>query len=70
MHLSPAISIEAPSERTISALMLWTLALNTFLGVIIARWWQALLYNPGFIEFQGLKIKKIPAVIIVLSFGV
>ena len=40
------ISIEAPSERTISALMLWTLALNTFIGVIIARWWQALLYNP------------------------
>ena len=50
--------------------MLWTLALNTFLGVIIARWWQALLYNPGGFgeEFQGLKIKKIPAVIIVLSF--
>ena len=64
------ISIEAPSERTISALMLWTLALNTFLGVIIARWWQALLYNPGGFgeEFQGLKIKKIPAVILVLSF--
>ena len=64
------ILIEAPSERTISALMLWTLALNTFLGVIIARWWQALLYNPGGFgeEFQGLKIKKIPAVIIVLSF--
>ncbi len=66
------ISIEPMSERTISALMLWTLALNTFLGVIIARWWQAILYNPGGFgeEFQAFKIKKIPAVIIVLSFSV
>ena len=30
---SGILLIEAPSERTVSALMVWTLALNTFLGV-------------------------------------
>jgi hypothetical protein len=49
------------------------LALNTLLSLFIARWWQALLYNPGGFQKEfhafGLDIKVALPLFVVLALG-
>lgn len=43
----------------------YAVVLNGLLGLLLARWWQALLYNPGGFqaEFHQLRIQKVPAIV-------
>ncbi len=47
-------------KSSIAVFTTWTIILNTFLGVVIARWWQAIIFNPGGFkeEFQGIRLNR------------
>ena len=44
----------------------WVVALGTILSLMVARWWQALLYNPGGFrqEFHSLRVEKPVALVL------
>ncbi|WP_370979889.1 hypothetical protein [Agaribacterium sp. ZY112] len=46
------------SQISASGLIAYWIAVSTLLGVLLARWWQALLFNPGGFqqEFHGLRL--------------
>ena len=47
-------------KSSIAVFTTWTIVLNTFLGVTIARWWQSIIFNPGGFkkEFQGIRLNR------------
>lgn len=47
-------------KSSIAVFTTWTIVLNTFLGVVIARWWQSIIFNPGGFkeEFQGIRLNR------------
>ena len=47
-------------KSSIAVFTTWTLILNTFLGLVIARWWQSIIFNPGGFkeEFQGIRLNR------------
>ena len=47
-------------KSSIAVFTTWTIILNTFLGVVIARWWQSIIFNPGGFkeEFQGIRLNR------------
>ena len=47
-------------KSSIAVFTTWTIILNTFLGVAIARWWQSIIFNPGGFkkEFQGIRLNR------------
>ena len=47
-------------KSSIAVFTTWTIVLNTFLGVAIARWWQSIIFNPGGFkkEFQGIRLNR------------
>ncbi len=47
-------------KSSIAVFTTWTIILNTFLGVTIARWWQSIIFNPGGFkaEFQGIRLNR------------
>ena len=47
-------------KSSIAVFTTWTIILNTFLGVVIARWWQSIVFNPGGFkeEFQGIRLNR------------
>ena len=48
-----------PPPSSILAWVAWMTALSALLGLVVARWWQALLFNPGGFqdEFQGIRLE-------------
>ncbi|TVZ37760.1 hypothetical protein P886_2105 [Alteromonadaceae bacterium 2753L.S.0a.02] len=54
--------------RAAGIIAVWV-SLTTFAGLIVARWWQAMLYNPGGFreEFHNLRLN--PAVAMAASLG-
>ncbi|OUS09463.1 hypothetical protein A9Q89_13205 [Gammaproteobacteria bacterium 53_120_T64] len=52
-----------PSELFVAGLLGWVIALTAASALILARWWQSLLYNPGGfgIEFHALRFDKLSA---------
>ena len=65
-----------PGETFIVGLIGYIVALNVVLGLILARWWQALLYNPGGFrtEFHQLRLGSkealiLLAVVVFCQFG-
>lgn len=65
--------IEPGSQFTspvfLSGLFAMSCMINGVVGLIIARWWQAMLYNPGGFaeEFQGLKLHWLSSTFCVLG---
>lgn len=61
-----------PSDVFLSGLIAWAVALTAITALLLARWWQALLYNPGGFrsEFHGLRMNRGVAVMLMagLSF--
>ncbi len=55
-----------PSNMFIAGLIAWAVALTAISSLFLARWWQALLYNPGGfrVEFHGLRINRGAAAIL------
>ena len=47
-----------PGRQFILGLMAWMLTLSAIASLLVSRWWQALLYNPGGFqqEFHGLRL--------------
>ncbi len=54
------VDVGNPEKSLIAVFTTWTIVLNTFLGVVIARWWQSIIFNPGGFkeEFQGIRLNR------------
>ncbi len=54
-----------PSSVALSGFIAMAFALNALAGLLLARWWQALLYNPdGFgVEFREMRLPVGPSVL-------
>ena len=50
----------SPSPSNIVAAMAWIVVLSGLVGLVLARWWQALLFNPGGFqeEFHNIRLDK------------
>lgn len=57
-EVGPQAAISLPSATQIIGLLALSNALTVVLCLILSRWWQAVLYNPGGFaqEFQGFRI--------------
>ena len=55
-----------PSDLFIAGLLAWVIALTAVAALLLARWWQSLLYNPGGfgVEFHALRFDKLSASIL------
>ncbi len=62
------VALAPPSIGTIAGLLGLMNAMSCILCLLLARWWQALLYNPGGFkaEFHGLRYTPVVAGILVL----
>ncbi|GAB3112101.1 hypothetical protein G8770_12105 [Aestuariicella hydrocarbonica] len=54
-------TIVTPSETFVVGLIAYVMAVSSFMSLLLARWWQALLYNPGGLqqEFHQLRLKPL-----------
>lgn len=57
-------AIEVPTEVFVVGLIAYVIAINSLFSLLLARWWQALLYNPGGFqtEFHQLRLKPAAAI--------
>ncbi len=57
--------LTAPTAVFVIGLIAYAVAVNSLLSVLLARWWQALLYNPGGFrtEFQQLRLHPVAALV-------
>lgn len=55
-----------PDRTFVLGLLAWMVALTVVCGLFVARWWQALLFNPGGFreEFHGFRLEQRVAVIL------
>lgn len=53
-----------PTETFVLGMVAWIVALSAIFSLLLARWWQSLLYNPGGFgsEFRALRIQSLWAV--------
>ncbi len=53
--------IAKPSTTFVLGLIAYVIAVSSFLSLLLARWWQALLYNPGGLqtELHQLRLKPV-----------
>lgn len=63
--LQPEADLAPLNSELASGMLAYGVAFSGLLGLILARWWQALLYNPsGFAqEFQALRLTQLQALI-------
>ncbi|MDF1831905.1 MAG: hypothetical protein P1U52_06090 [Porticoccaceae bacterium] len=61
-----------PSNLFIAGLLAWVIALTAVAALLLARWWQSLLYNPGGfrVEFHALRFDKLSASLLFLALMV
>jgi len=52
-----------PSDLFVAGLLAWVIALTAVAALLLARWWQSLLYNPGGFstEFHALRFDRLSA---------
>ena len=55
-----------PDRTFVLGLLAWMIALTVVFGLLVARWWQALLFNPGGFreEFHGFRLERRVAIIL------
>ena len=55
-----------PDRTFVLGLLAWMIALTVVCGLFVARWWQALLFNPGGFreEFHGFRLDQRVALIL------
>ena len=68
---SQGVEFVSPDEVAISGMFGLVLAVALIMSLLIARWWQALLYNPGGLrtEFHALRLQPLPAILLLLLTG-
>ena len=63
----------SPSPSNIVAAMAWIVVLSGLVGLVLARWWQALLFNPGGFqeEFHNIRLdtKSTAVSVIIVCVG-
>ncbi len=61
--------LHTPSEVFVVGLIAYVIAINSLFSLLLARWWQSLLYNPGGFqtEFHQLRLKPGAAIISLLA---
>ncbi len=61
----PVLAFEL-SDLFVSGLLAWVIALTAMAALLLARWWQSLLYNKGGFsaEFQSLRFDKLSALVL------
>lgn len=59
-------------EQFVLGLLAWVVAIGAIGSLLLGRWWQALLYNPGGFakEFQALRIRPVLALALVAGIVV
>jgi hypothetical protein len=57
--------LSLPSETFVVGLVGYVMAVNALLSLLLARWWQAMLYNPGGLqtEFHQVRLGPVPALV-------
>jgi hypothetical protein len=62
---STETAIALPGEGFVIGLVSYVIAVNAVLSIVLARWWQATLYNPGGFqqEFHQLRLKPVQGVV-------
>jgi len=65
-------TLVSPGHSNILGAMAWIIALSGLVGLALARWWQALLFNPGGFqeEFHNIRLDKKSAAICVITVSV
>lgn len=60
-----ALASMAWSNTAIAGVLAYLVALSSLIALLVARWWQALLYNPGGfqVELHNLRLTPLPAVV-------
>jgi len=55
-----------PSDLFVAGLLAWVIALTAIAALLLARWWQSLLYNPGGfgVEFHALRFDRLSATLL------
>ena len=55
-----------PSDLFVAGLLAWVIALTAVAALLLARWWQSLLYNPGGFssEFHALRFDRLSAALL------
>tara|TARA_R110000850_G_scaffold37268_8_gene98142 strand:+ start:1175 stop:2020 length:846 start_codon:yes stop_codon:yes gene_type:complete len=63
------LGLPVPDTTLVLALMAAMTTLSGVLGLILARWWQSLLYNPGGFaaEFRAMRLAPLPATVCALA---
>ena len=58
-------AVEMPGQTFVVGMIAYITAVGSLFGVIVGRWWQAALYNPGGFaeEFQQFRLNTIQAVV-------
>ncbi|WP_049722738.1 YybS family protein [Gilvimarinus polysaccharolyticus] len=63
------LGLPVPDTTLVLALLAAMTTLSGVLGLILGRWWQSLLYNPGGFaaEFRALRLAPLPATVCALA---
>lgn len=58
-------TVEMPGQTFVVGMIAYVTAMGSLFGVIVGRWWQAALYNPGGFaeEFQQFRLNSLQAVV-------
>lgn len=64
-----SLQLPDPSVSQLAGLLGWGNALSVTLCLLLARWWQSLLYNPGGfkVEFQAFRLPSTMTVVLLLA---
>lgn len=58
---SPAdAALQLPSETFVVGLIAYVMVVSSFMSLLLARWWQALLYNPGGLQAELHQLRMKP----------
>jgi len=63
------LGLEQVSRTFVLGFLSWLTVMHVVVSLILSRWWQALLYNPGGFrtEFHGLRLDKVLASVLVAA---
>lgn len=68
---SSEVSVVLQSHALVSGIIALVIMLNGFTSLVLSRWWQSLLYNPGGFgeEFRALRLSLAPTIVLLVLSG-
>ncbi len=63
--------LPAPSETFVIGLISYVIAVSSWWSLLLARWWQSMLYNPGGfqLEFPQMRLSPLQALVCLAAFS-